>query len=54
MVTMPKATVVVRMEPETIEKVDALAEREHRTRSQMILLLVREALEAREKGGKRK
>lgn len=47
-----RKTAAFTADAETIERIRAMAEAERRTLSQMILILIEEALNAREKGGK--
>ena len=48
----PREKVNVRLSPDGIAEVDRLTEAEHRTRSDMIRVLLLEALERRRKGWK--
>lgn len=47
--TEARVQVVVRLSAVGVEQLDQIAEREERTRSQVIRMLLREALEARSK-----
>jgi len=48
-VVTPREKVAVRLSAGGLEAIDRLAEREHRTRSDMIRVLLIEAIEARRK-----
>lgn len=51
--SQPREKVAVRLSPSGVAEVDRLAESEHRTRSDMIRVLLLEAIEARRrKAGK--
>jgi metal-responsive CopG/Arc/MetJ family transcriptional regulator len=49
----PRETLHIRLRPDAITEIDALAKEEERTRSDMARILLREGLEARQKRGKR-
>jgi hypothetical protein len=49
---MGKEQISIRIEPETLRKIDELAAKEKRTRNNMLEVLILEALNARETPGK--
>jgi hypothetical protein len=50
---VPKSGLNIRLKPESITQIDALAVVEHRNRSDMVRVLLIEAIEARQKRGAR-
>lgn len=49
----PKSGLNIRLRPDSIALIDAMAEADKRTRSDMVRVLLIEAIEARQKRGKR-